>query len=57
MKKKNLNKKLTIKTISVSNLNELQGGRSDLAAGTHEPCEVYELTDWCTMFGCPPIEK
>ena len=54
MKKKNLNKKLNFKTISVYNLNKVQGG---LMAGTHEPCQVYEWTDWCTMFGCPPLKE
>jgi hypothetical protein len=54
MKKKNLNKKLNFKTISVYNLNQVHGGR---ALGTHEPCEVYELTDWCTISGCGPIKE
>jgi hypothetical protein len=49
MKKKNLNKKLKIKPISVSNLSEIQGGRI-AAAGTHyEHCEPVKWSDWCTF--------
>ncbi|QHI36907.1 hypothetical protein IMCC3317_22770 [Kordia antarctica] len=51
MKKKNLNKTLQLKTISVCNLNEVQGGRIG-AEGTHYthcigPSTV--CTDYCTI--------